>query len=175
MKRVGPAERSLVPMIHHRAEGPDMSHYTRPEDAASLARQVQAQRIEATQMSAWVGWIAFAGTMMALLGSFHVVQGLVALFRDEVFLVGKSGLTVGVDYTAWGWIHIVGGIVIAVAGFSLFTGRIWARTIGVIVAMVSAVVNIGFLAAYPIWSVTMIAIDILVIWALTVHGREIAE
>jgi len=126
-------------------------------------------------MTAWVGWVAFAGTMMVLLGSFHVIQGLIALFNDEFYLVGKSGLTVHLDFTAWGWVHIIGGIVVAGAGFALFTGQIWARAVGVAVAMVSAFVNIGFLSAYPIWSAIMIGLDVLVIWALTVHGGEMRE
>jgi hypothetical protein len=148
-----------------------MSHSAKPDETASVARQ----GVQPTQMSGWVGWIAFAGVMMALVGTFHAMQGLVALFKDDYFLVEQSELTIQVDYTAWGWIHIVGGIIIAGAGFAVFAGKIWARAIGVIVAMASAIVNIGFLAAYPIWSVTMIAIDILVIWALTVHGHEITE
>jgi hypothetical protein len=126
-------------------------------------------------MTGWVGWIAFAGTMMVLLGSFHVIQGLVAVFKDEYFVVGKSGLVVNVDYTTWGWVHIIGGLIIAGAGVALFTGKVWARTIGVLLAMVSAIVNISFLAAYPIWSTIMITVDILVIWALTVHGSEMKE
>ena len=104
-----------------------------------------------------MGWIAFAGTMMLMLGSFHVIQGLVAVFQDEYFLVGKSGLTISVDYTTWGWTHIIGGILIAAAGLALFTGALWARVVGIALAMVSAVVNIGFLAAYPVWSTIMIA------------------
>ena len=133
------------------------------------------QNVQATSMTAWVGWIAFAGMMMLMLGSFHVIQGLVALFQDEYFMVGKSGLVVHVDYTAWGWLHVIGGIIVAAAGLAVFTGRVWARTVGVIVAMVSAVVNVGFLSAYPVWSAIMIAIDILVIWALTVHGAELRQ
>jgi hypothetical protein len=133
------------------------------------------QNVQPTQMTAWVGWIAFAATMMILVGSFHVIQGFVALFQDEYFLVGKSGLIVDVDFTTWGWIHVIGGFIIAAAGLALFTGKVWARTIGVIVAMMSAIVNIGFLSAYPIWSSLMIAIDVLVIWALTVHGSELKQ
>jgi hypothetical protein len=104
-----------------------------------------------------------------------VVEGLIALFQDEYFQVGRSGLAVHVDYTAWGWAHIIGGVLIAAAGLGLFTGKVWARMLAVVLALVSAVVNIGFLAAYPIWSVLMIAIDILVIWAVTVHGSEVKE
>ncbi len=133
------------------------------------------QNVQSTEMTGWVGWIAFASTMMVLLGTFHAIEGLVALFKDEVFLVGERGLVVNVDYTAWGWAHLLGGILIAAAGIGLLSGKIWARTVGVLLAMVSAVINIAFLPAYPIWSTIMIAVGILVIWALTVHGSELRE
>jgi hypothetical protein len=132
-----------------------------------------AGAVQPTAMTAWVGWIAFAGYMMVMLGAFHIIQGLVALFRDEYFLVGSNGLTVQVDFTTWGWVHLVGGVVLIVAGVGLFTGQLWARSITVALALMSAVVNIGFLSAYPIWSAIMIGVDILVIWAVTVHGSEL--
>ncbi len=122
--------------------------------------------------SAWTGWIAFAGVVMVMLGIFHAIQGLVAIFNDEYYLVGKSGLVVNVDYTAWGWVHLLGGIILMAAGVAVFSGQIWARTVGVILALVSAIVNVGFLAAYPVWSLMMIALDVTVILALTVHGSE---
>ena len=133
------------------------------------------QNVQPTEMTGWVGWIAFAGVMMVLLGSFHVIQGLVALFNDQYFLVHKSGLVVSADFTVWGWVHIIGGIIIVAAGIALFSGKVWARTLGVILALGSALVNIGFLSAYPVWSAIMILVDILVIWALTVHGGEMRE
>jgi hypothetical protein len=120
----------------------------------------------------WVGWIAFAGMMMMLLGIFHAFQGLVAIFRDEYYAVGSSGLVVNVDYTTWGWVHLLGGILIAGAGAGLLAGQMWARVVGVLMAFASALINVAFLAALPIWSTIMIAIDVLVIWAITVHGRE---
>ena len=125
------------------------------------------------QQTGWVGWIVFASFMMLMVGSFHVIEGLVALLRDQYFLVGKKGLAVQVDYTVWGWVHLISGIVILAAGWSVLRGKVWARTVAVILAFVSAIENIGFLAAYPIWSTIMIALDVLVIWALTVHGGEI--
>jgi hypothetical protein len=152
-----------------------MSQTARPGDVPYAPQSSGLQNVQPTEMTAWVGWIAFAGTMMVMVGAFHVIQGLVALFNDEYYLVGKSGLTVSLDFTAWGWIHIIGGLVVAGAGVALFTGRIWARAVGVIVAMISAFVNIGFLSAYPIWSAIMIGVDVLVIWALTVHGGELRE
>ena len=146
-----------------------------PGRSTSRAPESHLLNVQPTEMTAWVGWIAFAGMMMILLGTFHAIQGLVALFQDEYFLVAKSGLVVHVDYTTWGWAHLILGIVIALAGISLFTGKVWARVLGVLIVMISAVVNIGFLAAYPIWSALMIAVDILVIWALTVHGGELKQ
>lgn len=124
------------------------------------------------EQTGWMGWILFAATMMIMVGIFHAIQGLVALFQDEYYLVGKNGLTLHVDYTAWGWVHLVLGVVMAGAGAGLLVAQMWARIVGVVVALVSSVVNIAFLAAYPLWSMIMIAIDILVIWAITVHGRE---
>jgi hypothetical protein len=127
------------------------------------------------QPSGWVGWISFAAFMLILLGCFHAIQGLVALFDDQKFLVADSGLVVSVDYTAWGWVHLIGGIILALAGISLLAGRMWARVVGVIAASVSAIVNIAFLQAYPIWSAIMIAVDVLIIWAITVHGAEMKQ
>jgi len=146
-----------------------MSLYAGPSEP--MPRSVSSR----DRTSAWTGWIGFAGTMMVLLGSFHVIQGLVALFNDDYYLVGKSGLVVNVDLTAWGWVHLIGGAVVIGAGVCVFAGQLWARIVGVIVAMVSALVNVGFMGAYPLWSLIMIALDVVVILALTVHGSEIRE
>ena len=123
--------------------------------------------------SQWVGWISFASTILILLGSFHIIQGLVALFRDEVFVVGKSGLIVNVDYTAWGWFHIVMGVLAILVGASLLAGRMWARILAVVFAMFSALSNLAFLPSYPIWSAMMIVLCVVIIWAITVHGSEL--
>jgi len=152
-----------------------MSQTTRPDGGtgARIPQQSGMQNVEPTEMTGWVGWIGFAAIMIMMLGTFHAIEGLVALFQDEYFLVGKSGLTVHVDYTTWGWIHIIGGVIVVAAGVALLTGKMWARAVAVAVAVVSAIVNIGFLSAYPVWSTIMIAFDVLVIWAVTVHGSEL--
>jgi hypothetical protein len=113
--------------------------------------------------------------MMMIIGSLHVVQGLVAVFNDEYYLVTKNGLTVHLDYTAWGWTHIIAGLVVIGAGLGVFAGRTWARVVGVILATVSILLNFAFIASYPFWSVIVIAMDVFVIMALTVHGKELAE
>lgn len=125
------------------------------------------------QPTLWAGWVMFGSAMMVMLGAFHIVQGLVALVRSEYFRVRPDGLTVSIDYPGWGWVHLVLGSVVLAAGIGVLFGQIWARVVGVLVAMTSAVVNFAFLAAYPLWSTTMIALDVLVIWALTVHGAEL--
>lgn len=128
-----------------------------------------------SEPTGWVGWIVFAGVMMLMLGTFHAIQGFVALFRDEYYLVGTNGLTVHVDYTTWGWVHLVAGVLVLAAGAGVIAGQVWARVVGVLFAFLSAIINIGFLAAYPIWSAMMIVIDVLVIWALIVHGSEMRD
>ncbi|HCB03686.1 MAG TPA: hypothetical protein PLZ93_05830 [Nocardioides sp.] len=123
--------------------------------------------------SHWVGWIAFAGVLMLILGTLHALQGLVAIFKDEYFLVSPSGLAVKLDFTAWGVVALITGIIIAVAGLCVMGGQLWARIVGVIVASLSLIGNFAILAAYPLWSIIMIAMDIVIIMALTVHGRDI--
>ncbi|HTW14039.1 MAG TPA: hypothetical protein VMF51_02860 [Nocardioides sp.] len=123
--------------------------------------------------SGWVGWIAFAAVLMILLGGLHIFQGIVALVKDEFFLVGPGGLALNVDFTAWGWTHLVAGTVVLLAGFGVLAGQMWARIVGVVMGVLSVIVNVAFLAAYPFWSLTMIALAVVLIMALTVHGSDI--
>ncbi|HZC53441.1 MAG TPA: hypothetical protein VE441_13215 [Mycobacterium sp.] len=111
--------------------------------------------------------------MMTLVGAFQFIEGLTALFRDTYYLVGHNGLLVRVDYTGWGWIHMVFGALLVLAGVTLFSGRMWARVIGVALAGLSALANLAFIDAYPWWSIMVIALDVLVIYAITVHGNEV--
>jgi hypothetical protein len=123
--------------------------------------------------TAWTGWVVFASAMMFLLGCFQAVQGLVAIFDDGFYHVTEGGLVVNVNYTVWGWLHLFLGVLIIISGLGVLTGNLAARTVGVLLAGVSALVNLAFIEAYPIWSILVITIDVLVIYALTVHGREL--
>jgi hypothetical protein len=125
------------------------------------------------EATGWVGWVVFAAVMMGILGVFHAIAGLTALFNEEYYLVGQNGLVLEVDYTTWGWVHLLLGILVVLAALSLAAGHMFGRVAGVILAAISAVANLGFLAAYPVWSVIMIAIDVIVIYAIVVHGREL--
>ncbi|GAB1642210.1 hypothetical protein [Krasilnikovia sp. MM14-A1259] len=123
--------------------------------------------------TAWVGFVLFAGIMMLMLGGFQVMEGLVAIFRDEYYLVTRNGLVLTMDYTAWGWTHLVIGLVAIAAGLGVLMGQMWARVTGIAIAVISALANLAFLPAYPVWASIVIAVDVLVIYALAVHGREV--
>lgn len=123
----------------------------------------------------WVGLIIFGGIMMLMMGAFQIIEGVVALFNDEYYLVTRNGLIVSLDYTAWGWTHLIIGLIAVGAGIGVLLGQMWARVVGIIIAVVSALANIAFLSAYPVWSTIVIATDVLVIYALTVHGREMRD
>ncbi len=126
------------------------------------------------EVTGWVGWVAFAGVMMMLLGSFQAIAGLVALFKNEVVYIGLENTWL-VDFTTWGWAHLILGIIIIFAGMAVLAGKTWGRVIGVLLASVSALANFAFIPVYPVWSVLMVIVDALVIYALLVHGSEMAE
>jgi hypothetical protein len=123
--------------------------------------------------TAWAGMALFGGIMMVMVGGFQIMQGFVALLRDEYYLVTRNDLLITLDYTAWGWTHLLLGVVAVLTGVGVMLGQTWARVLGILIAVVSALVNIAFLSAYPIWSTIVIAIDVLVIYALAAHGREL--
>jgi hypothetical protein len=120
----------------------------------------------------WVGWVAFAGFMMIMIGVFHAIAGIAGIAKDQFYVLGPK-YVFEFDATTWGWIHLIGGIIVVIAGFSLFSGAVWARTVGVIVAAISAIANFAWLPYYPVWAIVILTIDVLVIWALIAHGREV--
>ncbi len=124
-----------------------------------------------TESTGWTGWIIFASVMMLVGGAIGAIQGLVALLNDEWVVWGNVG-NLYLDLSAWGWVHLILGIVVFLAGLGVLSGNILARTVGVIVAAISLVANFMFLPAYPIWSIVIITVNALVIWALTAHGDE---
>jgi hypothetical protein len=123
----------------------------------------------------WTGWVVFASFMMFLVGAFQAIQGLVALFDDGFYLVTPSNLVVDVNYNVWGTVHLILGVLLLLSGAGVLTGNLAARTVGVILAALSAVANLVFIEAYPFWSIIIITVDVLVIYALTVHGRELKD
>jgi len=134
----------------------------------------QNYRQEAPPSGVATGFIIFAGVMMIIAGGFQALAGLVALFEDE-FYVTTPNYLLELDATGWGWIHLLLGLVVFFAGFAVMSGQTWGRVVGVILAVLSAVSNFAFIPYYPFWSMTIIAIDIFIIWALTAHGRDITR
>ena len=125
------------------------------------------------QATGWVGYVVFAGVMLMMLGGFQAIEGLVAIFKDEYYLVTRNGLLLNVDFTTWGWVHLILGLIAVGTGIGVLLGQTWARVTGIIIAVLSALANIAFLPAYPIWATIIIALDVLAIYALAVHGREV--
>ena len=127
-----------------------------------------------TTTGGWgVGFVIFAGVMMIILGVFHFLEGLTAILQNR-FFVTTPNYIISVDVSTWGWIHLIGGAIVAVAGFFVFTGAVWARAVGILLAGLSAIANFLFIPYYPIWSLLMIGLDVFVIWALAARGREVA-
>lgn len=128
-------------------------------------------RTNSNEPTGWVGWVYFAGFMLVLSGILQSLAGLTALLNDEYFVITKRAI-LSIDITAWGWIHLVLGVIVLCAGVALFKGSMWARVVGVIVAIASFIAQFAFVSSYPIWSITAMVISLLVIYALTVHGNE---
>jgi len=120
----------------------------------------------------WAAWISFAAVLLAVVGVLQIMQGLSALIDDGFYVVRESGLVVNVDYSVWGWAHLLLGTLAILTAAGLLAGNTLARVVGVVLAMVSAIVNIAFLPAYPWWSTLVIVFDVLVIYGLTAHGGE---
>lgn len=122
----------------------------------------------------WVGWAYFAGFMMMVLGGMQAISGLVAIFKQSFYVVGQNQLLL-LNYKQWGWVALVLGLVIFFAGLELFRGAMWARVVAIILAALSFLANMTFLPAYPVWSVAIMVVDVLVIYALLVHGNELQQ
>jgi hypothetical protein len=138
------------------------------EQTPSGYRQARGQ-----QTTSWaVGFILFAAIMMIMTGFFQVLAGLVAIFENEFYVATRNYLF-QFDATSWGWIHLLLGLVVAFAGWSLLSGRTWARALAITLAVLSAVANFLFIPYYPFWSLLIIALDVFVIWAIAAHGGEL--
>ncbi|GHI64018.1 DUF7144 family membrane protein [Streptomyces asoensis] len=122
---------------------------------------------------AWVsGWTGFAGVMMIFGGLMAIFQGIAAIAEDDVFVV-TGNYAYNFNLTSWGWIHLVLGVLVVLAGAALFRGALWARIIGITVAGLSMIANFMWLPYQPVWAIVLIAVDAFVIWALCIGtGRD---
>jgi hypothetical protein len=141
------------------------------EDAHSSSR---ARRAERETSGTAVGFILFAAIMMIMSGVFQAIAGLVAIIDNEFYVATRNYLF-QFDATTWGWIHLIGGIIVALAGWGLLSGQTWARTVAIILAVLSAIANFAFIPYYPFWSLLIITLDIFVIWAVAAYGGSMRE
>jgi hypothetical protein len=120
----------------------------------------------------WAGWVQFAAVVLLISGLFGAIQGLVAIIAPEPYFVVSNGALFLLDLDGWGWWNLAIGILLVVTAAALFTNATWARVVAIILASLSAVGQVFLLPAQPWWSAIIIAVDVLVIYALTAHGRD---
>ena len=118
-------------------------------------------------VSGWaIGAIGFAASLLTLVGGFQVIAGLAAIINDDFFVVARN-YAFDLDVSAWGWVHLVMGVLLVATGFGLFARSVWAGVAAIFLAMLSALANFFFIPYYPFWSLLIIALDVWVIWALS--------
>ena len=130
--------------------------------------------IATTERTRWTGWIVFAGVMLIISGVLNAFYGLIAIINDD-WVVWTNRASLYLDLSKWGWVHLIIGLIVVLSGIGVFSGNVLARTVGVIAASLSLIANFFFIPAYPLWALIVITIDLLVIWALTAHGKEMRE
>jgi hypothetical protein len=118
-----------------------------------------------------MGITVAAGLILMLVGVFGMIQGIVGLVDNDIYVVTNKWLF-ELNRTAWGWGHILIGIVALCAGLGLFFGKVWAKVTAIIVAAFSILANFAWLPYYPVWALLVIGFDLFVIWAVTVHGSD---
>ena len=122
---------------------------------------------------AWSGWIGFAGLMMMIIGAIDFFEGLIAVIRKEYYAFTPQGLII-FNTTTWGWLAMIFGIVLFLVGIGLTGGAGWARWVGIILIAVNLIGQLGWLgnSATPVWTLTVIALQIIVLFALTARWSD---
>lgn len=120
------------------------------------------------------GLTFFAAAMMVVVGAFDALQGLAAIVKKDYYVVGADYLW-KFSVSTWGWINLLLGVLILLAGIALLSGALWARIVGIVLAVLVAISNFLWLPYYPVWAIIVIATSIAVIWALAAHGDEVAS
>jgi hypothetical protein len=141
----------------------------------SSADTPRATYVPSSQPSGWTGWVVFAGFMMLLNGFIQGIEGFIGLFNSGYYHVTRAGLAINVDYKVWGVVHLLLGLAVFAAGLGVLVGNTLARIVGVVLAGFNALVALVFIEAAPIWGIVLITVDVLVIYALIVHGRELRD
>jgi hypothetical protein len=119
------------------------------------------------------GWIGFAGIVMLIIGAIDFFQGLIAIFEDEYFVPTQAGYLV-VDLTAWGWFMLFWGALLVLAGLALLAAQSWARWFAIVLVSLNILAQLGFVGHndYPLWALTAMILNIVVLYALTARWSE---
>ena len=123
----------------------------------------------------WAGWVRFAAFLMILNGAIQALEGFISLVNPDYYHVDSSGLAVPVSYTGWGWVHLIIGVALFASGMGVLAGNVLARFVGVAFVGLNAVTTLAFIEAAPAWGIILIAVDVLVVYAITVHGSEVRD
>jgi hypothetical protein len=123
--------------------------------------------------TAWAGWVAFAGLLLMVIGGLNFFQGLIAVIRDQYYLVGDNGALV-LDVSQWGWVMMIWGVVLVLVGYGLVSAASWARWTAILVVSLNFIAQLGYdgSGGYTLWSLTVIALNIIVLYALIVRWDE---
>ena len=123
--------------------------------------------------SAWSGWVGFAGWLMIIIGSIDAFEGLIAIIRGQYYLLTSESIIV-FDVKTWGWITLLWGIVVALAGVGLLSAASWARWTAIFIGSLSFIAQLGFMGSspYPVWAFTVMGLTLVVLYALIVRWGE---
>jgi hypothetical protein len=160
-----------------------VSARTVEQTAASYAlekirgRRAKVRKEQAmARSSTWSGWIGFAGWLMIIVGSIDFFEGLIAIIRDQYYVLAPNQIIV-FDMSTWGWVSLIWGIVVALAGFGLLSGSGWARWFAIVAGSLNFIVQLSFVGGfrYPLWALTGLALTLVVLYALVVHWEDARE
>jgi hypothetical protein len=136
------------------------------------SRAYEGSSREQAGPSAWVvGFVVLAAIWMTVAGAFHFIQGLAAVIDDDYFVIVNT-YAYDRDVSTWGWLHLFGGIILVIGGLSLLSGATWARILAVFLVIASALLNFVSIPYYPLWSIVLLALDGLIIWALLSYDES---
>ena len=123
--------------------------------------------------SRWAGWIGFAGLLMIVIGTLDAFEGLIAVIRDKYYVLTPNQIII-FDMTTWGWLTLLWGILILFAGLGLIGGAGWARWFSIVVVVISILEQLAFVgsAAYPLWSLAVLTLSVIILYALTVRWGD---
>lgn len=152
----------------------DQQTHSTPERSVPYPRAASETSRQGPPRSA-TGWVRFGGVLMTVVGAFGLIEGLLALYLPTTYLAA-NGAVVTLTFTGWGWLHIILGAFVLIVGVGLLRDTVpgWARGTAIVLVALNTLVQLAWLPAYPIWSIVMIVLDVMIIWALVVSGDRAA-